>query len=184
MKRFLFCILLLAGLGVQVLPAQRSANAGSNAVAQSDRLSDDDGGVVQIVPPNAPASIQIKARVAPVMKSVRQVSIFLGAAWAEPGVRVRERDLSDLSGKLAELQNNNVMILPAAPSVEDFSDLTKAPVNDLTIQHKLTEMLNNKAIPLPTQERFTWFFWRREFNHLLAATRRALTTRLTTVQFI
>jgi hypothetical protein len=33
--------------------------------------------------------------------------------------------------------------------VEDFSDLSKGPVNDLTIQRKLVEMIGNHAIPPP-----------------------------------
>lgn len=151
MKRLALCTLIL-GFAVQALLAQQ-AGKGSNANAavrsQSDHLGDDDGGMVQIVPADAPAVAPAKAQVAPVMKSMRQVSVFLGTAWAEPVARSRERVLADLSDRLGELQNNNVTLLPASASVEDFSDLTKTTINDLVIQRKLTEMLNNKALPAP-----------------------------------
>lgn len=154
MKRLALCTLILA-LAAQAAPAQQPGKSGANSNVRSqpaDRLGDDDGGTVQIVPADAPAVKQNEARVAPLMKSVRQASIFLGTAWAEPAVRGRERILADLSDRLGELQTNKVNLLPSAPSVEDFTDLTKNSVNDLTIQQKLTEMLNNKAIPAPQTE--------------------------------
>lgn len=151
MKRLALCTLIL-GLGLQTALAQQSGKPNVNSDARSqaaDRLGDDDGGTVQIVPVDVATAKQSEARVAPMMKSVRQVSIFLGTAWAEPAARGRERILGDLSDRLGELQNNKVNILPSAPSVEDFTDLTKSAVNDLTIQQKLTQMLNSKAIPAP-----------------------------------
>lgn len=143
MKKFSLCVFVLVGFAVQNLFAQQTA--------APNRLSDDDGGVVQIVPVDAAATAPARNGGAPVMKSVRQVSIFLGAAWAEQESRQRERALSDLSGKLGELENSKTTVLPAAPGVEDFSDLAKTPVNDLAIQRKLTELLANKAIPTPDQ---------------------------------
>ena len=151
MKRLALCTLIL-GFAVQALLAQQ-AGKGSNANpvvrSQSDHLGDDDGGMVQIVPADVPAVEPAKEQVAPVMKSMRQVSVFLGTAWAEPVARSREGILNDLTGRLGELRNNNVTLLPATTSVEDFSDLTKTRVNDLFIQRKLTEMLNNRALPAP-----------------------------------
>ncbi len=141
MKRFAFSSFLILGFVLPALFAQRAP--------APNRLSDDDGGVVQIVPVDAQTSSPAGTTAAPVMKAVRQVSIFLGTAWAEQETRGRERVLMDLSGKVAELQTRHVQVLPAAPSVEDFSDLTKAPVNDLAIQGKFTEMLANKALPAP-----------------------------------
>jgi hypothetical protein len=138
MKKFTLCALIVAVFTLQNLWAQQAA--------VGNRLSDDDGGMVQVVPVDA-ATAPAKARTTPVMKSVRQVSIFLGSAWAEQETRIRERVLSDLSGKLGELQNSNITLLPASPSVEDFSDLSKTPVNDLAIQRKLSEMLANQSIP-------------------------------------
>jgi hypothetical protein len=141
MKRFTLCTFIMAGFAMQTMFAQQAAGP--------NRLSDDDGGVVQIVPVDAPATPPARTRTRSVMKSVRQVSIFLGTAWAEREARSRERILSDLTDKLGELQGSNTTVLPAAPSVEDFTDLTKTPMNDLAIQRKLTEMLMNKAIPAP-----------------------------------
>jgi len=113
-------------------------------------ISDDDGGTVQVVPVNLSAPGLRKAHAAPAMKSVQQVSIFLGAAWAGEKVRTREASLADLTGQthLVDLQNSHATILSVAPSVEDFTDL-KAPVNDLTIQGKLVDMLDSKTLPAP-----------------------------------
>lgn len=141
MKNFAFCAYMIVGFALQTLFAQQTTN--------SDRLSDDDGGVVQIVPVDAPATTPAKSRTAPVMKSIRQVSVFLGTAWAEQESRGRERILSDLSGRLGELQAVHTIILPPGTSVEDFTDLSKTTMNDLAIQRKLTEMLTNKALPTP-----------------------------------
>jgi len=152
MKRLNLCTLFLAGLfATQVMTAQKAAKPADLPAPTTNFISDDDGGVVQIVPTDLTPAGPRKANAAPVMKSVQQVSIFLGSAWAEQNVRSREAALSDLTGHahLAPLQNNNVSVLPAAPSVEDFVDLSKAPVNDLAIQHKLVEMIESKAIPAP-----------------------------------
>jgi AICAR transformylase/IMP cyclohydrolase PurH len=154
MKRLALCTLILA-LAAQTAVAQQPAKPKVNPDAHSqtsDRLGDDDGGTVQTVPVDTAAAKQSEAHAAPLMKSVRQVSVFLGTAWAERAARGRERILGDLADRLGELQNNKVNILPSAPSVEDFTDLTKSAVNDLTIQQKLTQMLNSKAIPAPQAE--------------------------------
>ena len=151
MKRLALSILLVT-LAVAMTMAQqtgKSNNTNSAVRSQSDHLGDDDGGSVQIVPADVPSEGPARAQSVPVMKSMRQVSVFLGTAWTEPEARGRERLLGDLTGRLGELRNNNVTLLPATASVEDFSDLTKTRVNDLFIQRKLTEMLNNKALPVP-----------------------------------
>ncbi len=149
MKKLNVCALFLAGLLVtQVATAQKAVQPKDLPVPTTNFISDDDGGVVQIVPTDlSPAGVR-KANTKPVMKSVQQVSVFLGSSWAEQNVRSREVNLSDLSGHLATLQNDHVNVLSAAPSVEDFADL-KGPVNDLTIQNKLVSMLESKALPAP-----------------------------------
>jgi hypothetical protein len=155
MKRLILCTLFLAGLfATQVVTAQKAVQPAAKPadlpVPTTNFISDDDGGVVQIVPTDLSAAGPRKANAAPVMKSIQQVSIFLGSAWAEQNVRPREATLSDLTSHshLAPLQSNNVSVLPAASSVEDFADL-KGPVNDLAIQSKLVEMLESKTLPAP-----------------------------------
>ncbi len=151
MKRLNVCALFLAGLlATQVATAQKAVQPKDLPVPTTNFISDDDGGVVQIVPVGLTPAGARKASTAPAMKSIQQVSVFLGSAWAEQSVRSREALLADLTGHahLAPLQNHNVSVLPAAPSVEDFADL-KGPVNDLTIQNKLVEMLESKALPAP-----------------------------------
>src|ERR1700724_1758594 len=103
MKRLILCTLFLAGLfATQVLTAQKAVQP---VVKPTDLpapttnfISDDDGGTVQIVPTNLSAAGTRKANAAPVMKSIQQVSVFLGSAWAEQNVRSREATLSDLTG--------------------------------------------------------------------------------------
>ena len=151
MKRMNLCALFLAGLfATQAMTAQKAAKPADLPVPTTNFISDDDGGVVQIVPVDLAPAGPRKANTTPVMKSVQQVSVFLGSAWADQNVRSREATLSDLTGhaRLAALQNDHVSVLPAAPSVEDFADF-KGPVNDLTIQNKLVSMLESKALPAP-----------------------------------
>jgi hypothetical protein len=152
MKRLILCTLFLASFfATQLLTAQKAVKP-ADLPASTNFISDDDGGVVQIVPADLTAAGPRKANAAPVMKSIQQVSIFLGSAWAEQSVRSREAQLADLAGHsapLAELEKNNTSILPASPSVEEFSDLPKGPINDLTIQSKLVDMLESKSIPAP-----------------------------------
>src|ERR1700694_1861179 len=156
MKRLTLCTLFLAGLfATQVMTAQKAVKPApqpANLPAPTTNfISDDDGGTVQIVPTSLAAPGPRKAHAAaPVMKSVQQVSIFLGRAWADQNVRSREAVLSDLTGHshLVELQNSHATILSAAPSVEDFTDL-KDPVNDLAIQGKLVDMLESKTLSAP-----------------------------------
>jgi len=151
MKRLILCTLFLAGLfATQVVTAQKAVKPADLPAPTTNFISDDDGGIVQVVPTNLAAPGPRKAHAAPVMKSVQQVSIFLGSAWADEKVRPREAALSDLTGHahLVELQNSHATILSVAPSVEDFTDL-KDPVNDLAVQRKLVDMLESKTIPAP-----------------------------------
>lgn len=155
MNRLALAILLLSGVAMSVAIQQNSA-ANSSSVdrpAELNLVFDDDGGKVQIVPPDAAASGQKTFHGGEVMKSAQQVSIFLGAAWGDRAVRSRQAALTDLgsqqSGGLEELKKNNVRGIAAAPGVDDFTDLSSAPVNDLAIQRKLSDLLASKTIPSP-----------------------------------
>ncbi len=153
MKRLILCTLFLAGITTLTATAQQASKPADTSTKGSF-VADDDGGLTEIVPADVTALSPREATAAPVMKSVFQVSIFLGAGWGDHPVRSREVGLLDLaaSGKnsgLAELHQHKVELLPAAPRVEDFTDLSKASVNDLTIQRKLVQMLEQKVIPAP-----------------------------------
>ncbi len=155
MKRLVFCTLLLAGLLMPALAVQQGAKPADTAPAKGNFVGDDDGGLTEIVAADPTAQGPRASDAAPVMKSVQQVSIFLGAGWGDQQVRSRQSRLLDLGASpakpaLADLRNKQVEVLPAAPRVEDFSDLSKGTINDLTIQRKLVEMLASHAIPAPT----------------------------------
>ncbi len=161
MNRLALSILLLLApaMFAQANSPAKAAASPAKAIASMDRpaepnlVFDDDGGKAQIVPPDLSAAV-MAFHGGEVMKSAQQVSIFLGSAWGDRSVRMRQTALLDLSATqaehLADLQKNNVRTIAAAPSVEDFTDLTNAPVNDLTIQRKLSDMLASKAIPAPS----------------------------------
>jgi hypothetical protein len=150
MKRLGVCALSMAGLLATQIVSSHEAVTSDRLQGQANFISDDDGGVVQIVPVGLTPSGPGKANTAPLMRSIQQVSIFLGSTWAEQGARNREAGLSDLAGDadLAPLRTHNVDVLPASPSVEDFADL-KGPLNDLTIQKKLLEMLTSSVLSAP-----------------------------------
>jgi len=152
MNRFVFCTLLLCGLATSVLTAQQSATM--DRPPEPNFLFDDDGGKVQIVPADLSVAGPKTFHGGAILKSARQVTIFLGAGWGDQQFRPREASLQDVgssAGKLqlAELQQHNIKTLRSAPQVEDFSDLSSSKVNDLTIQQKLSTLLENKAIPAP-----------------------------------
>ena len=160
MKRLIFGTLLLAGLAATAFAVQQS-NQSAQPVSSLDRpvepnfVFDDDGGQAQIVPADFSVAGEKKFHGGAVLKSAQQVSIFLGAGWGDQQFRGRESSLLDItatqgSTHLAELRNHNVTTLRAAPRFEDFSDLSKSRVNDLTIQQKLSDLLQSKAIPAPT----------------------------------
>jgi hypothetical protein len=152
-------MLLFAGLALP-LPAVQQATRVPDAPASLDRppepnfVFDDDGGKAQIVPPDFAVAGPKTFHGGAVLASAQQVSIFLGAGWGEQQFRGREASLFDIaatpqSTHLAELQKHNVKTLSASSRFEDFSDLTKTRVNDLTIQQKLSDLLQSKAIPAP-----------------------------------
>ena len=154
MKRLVFYILLFGGLATLAFASLQENKSADTPPANANFVADDDGGLTEIVPADPVKRGPRASGAVPVMKSVQQVSIFLGAAWGDQQARIRQTRLPDFGGNrselaLAELQHHNVEVVPAAPRVEDFSDLSKGPVNDLTIQRKLVEMLGNHAIPPP-----------------------------------
>src|SRR5260370_27947837 len=84
MKRPVFCALLLAGLATPAFTLQQG-NKSTNAPPAVDLpgepnfVFDDDGGAVQIVPPDLAVAGETKFHGGAVMASVKQVSIFLAA---------------------------------------------------------------------------------------------------------
>jgi hypothetical protein len=153
MKKFVFCALLLCGLATCVLTAQQSAII--DRPAEPNFLFDDDGGKVQIVPADFSTTGPKTFHGGAVLGAARQVSIFLGSGWGDQQFRPREASLLDITADTAnthliELQKHSIKTLRSAPRLEDFSDLSKSRVNDLTIQQKLSDMLQSKAIPAPS----------------------------------
>jgi hypothetical protein len=153
MKKLTFIALLIAGFASMALTAQQAARPVA-APGPTNFVADDDGGVVQIIPVGAAVAGPRKAAARPVMQSVQQVSVFLGHAWSDQDVRTRETALLDLaagagSSQFAELHKHNTKVLPAAPAVEDFTDLSQTTVNDLTIQSRLLDLLDRKILPAP-----------------------------------
>ena len=146
----LISILLLVIFPAGVLSAQQ---APPGMAAQPNFVFDDDGGAVQIVPADLATGGTRKFHGGAVMTSVQQVSIFLGSGWGDPNIRARETALLDLARdegpQFADLSKHNVRILAAGAVHEDFSDLSKVQLNDLVIQHKLSDMLANKSISAP-----------------------------------
>ncbi len=160
MKRPVFCALLLAGLATPAFTVQQG-NKSTNAPPAVDLpgepnfVFDDDGGAVQIVPPDFAVAGEKKFHGGAVMASVQQVSIFLGAGWGDQQVRPRQTVLADVtlnnnSVHVAEMRKHSIKTLRASPRLEDFGDLSKGRVNDLTIQQKLSDLLQVKAVPAPT----------------------------------
>jgi hypothetical protein len=149
----LYLVTLLMFL-VQFGVAQQQAAAPVDRPPEPNMVFDDDGGKVQIVPADLSAPAPKKFHGGAVLKSAQQVSIFLGSGWADTSIRVRQRSLGDLStsaanSQLAELASHKISLLPAAPPVEDFSQLSKTSLNDLDIQRRLEQMLETRAIRAP-----------------------------------
>ena len=159
MKRLLFSTLLFAGLALPLLAMQQAtrvpdAPSSPDRPAEPNFVFDDDGGKAQIVPPDFAVAGPKTFHGGAVLASAQQVSIFLGAGWGDQQFRGREASLFDIaaaskSTHLAELQKHNIKTLRASSRLEDFSDLSKTTVNDLTIQRKLSDLLQSKAIPAP-----------------------------------
>ena len=109
-----------------------------------------------------------------VLGSARQVSIFLGAGWGDQQFRSRETPLLDVAANqgnkhLAEMQSRNIKTMRPLPPLEDFADLTKSKVNDLTIQRKLSDLLESKAIPAPAPGTVYMIFLAPGINSTLGA---------------
>jgi hypothetical protein len=152
MKKLTWLVVPLAMFVIQLAAAQQSPTV--DRPAEPNLVFDDDGGKVQIVPADLSATGEKKFHGGAVMKQVQQISIFLGSAWGNTPARARQVALADVivnnnSPQTIELQKHSIKMLPAAPRAEDFSDLSKKPLNDLDIQRKLSEMLQSKAIPAP-----------------------------------
>src|SRR5260221_2556043 len=102
MKRLVFCALLLAGLATPAFTTQQG-NKSPGALPAVDRpaepnfVFDDDGGAVQIVPPDFAVAGEKKFHGGAVMASAQQVSIFLGAGWGDQQVRSRQTVLADVA---------------------------------------------------------------------------------------
>jgi hypothetical protein len=152
MKRFTLGALLLCGLATSVLAAQQATTI--DRPPEPNFVFDDDGGKAQIVPADLSVTGPKTFHGGPVLQSAGQVSIFLGAGWADQQVRSRQTPLVDVaatdeSSHIAELKSHNIRTLRSAPRVDDFSDLSGTPVNDLAIQQKLSDLLKSKAVPAP-----------------------------------
>jgi hypothetical protein len=169
MKKTTLCILLFGGLVSCALAAQQQATV--DRPAEPNFVFDDDGGKAQIVPTDFSVAEPKTFHGGAVLGSAQQVSIFLGAGWGNQQVRSRETSLLDVAGtgRVAELQKHNIKTLRASQQLEDFSDLSKAKVNDLTIQQKLSDLLQSRAIPAPTAGTVYVIFLAPEINSTLGA---------------
>lgn len=152
MRNFALCALLLCGLASGVLAAQQGPKI--DRPAEPNFVFDDDGGKVQIVPADFSVAGPKTFHGGPVLASARQVSIFLGAGWGDQQVRSRQTSLHNVTGEttgadLTELRSHNIRVNASASRFEDFTDLSATAVNDLTIQQKLSELLQSKTIPAP-----------------------------------
>ena len=153
MKKLALCTLLLCGLATRVLTAQQAATV--DRPAEPNLVFDDDGGRVQIVPADLSIAAPKTFHGGPLLSSAQQVTIFLGAGWGNEQFRSRQGSLLDVAATagnahIAELKKHNIRTLRALPHLEDFSDLSRTRVNDLTIQQKLSDLLRDKAIPMPS----------------------------------
>jgi hypothetical protein len=152
MNRFAPLVFLVAICAAQAPSGQQSAKT-LDRPGPANYIFDDDGGAVQVVPADLAASTTRTFHGGLVMTSVQQVSIFLGSGWANAKSRSRRPPLADLlagTEQTADLHKRNIKAIPAQPIYDDFGDLSKIPVNDLTIQRKLSELLQSRAIPSPT----------------------------------
>jgi len=158
MKRWMLSLMLIVAVAATAQSAKQEAK--DKEVPSMDRpvetnlVFDDDGGKAQIVPADLSAVGTRQFHGGAVMKEVQQVSVFLGGAWGDQQVRTRQAALLNLNAsqpgtKFADGQKHSVKVLSAAPSVDDFSDLSKSQVGDLTIQSKLAEMIEHGVLPQP-----------------------------------
>jgi ABC-type sugar transport system substrate-binding protein len=152
MKKLALCALLLCGLATCVLSAQKPVTI--DRPPEPNFVFDDDGGKVQIVPADFSVAAPKTFHGGSVLGAVRQVSIFLGAGWGDQQFRPRETSLANITAdksnvQLVELQQHNITAQRSASQLEDFTDLSQSKVNDLTIQQKLSDLLQNKTLAAP-----------------------------------
>src|SRR5437016_147448 len=107
MKRLAYSILFLA---LAVVAQQASKTPAIDRPSQPNFVFDDDGGAVQIVPADLALSGPKKFHGGAVLKSVQQVSIFLGSGWGDKGVRARQAVLFALlaNAPASELQTHHI----------------------------------------------------------------------------
>jgi hypothetical protein len=152
MARFACFIILLGAICAAQTPAGNQTAKNPDRPGPANYIFDDDGGAVQVVPADLAPSATKAFHGGPVMQSVQQVSIFLGSGWANATARSRRGPLADLFQGIqptVDFEKRNIKTLPAYPVHEDFADLAKVPINDLTIQRKLSDLLQTHAIPSP-----------------------------------
>jgi len=154
MKRNLFCILLLTVAVVLSANAQQPAPAVVDRPAEPNFVFDDDGGAVQIVPPDFAVAGEKKFHGGAVMASAQQ-SVFFWVPDGETSKSVRAKPSwlmwpPIMAALWLRCKSTASKTLRASPRLEDFGDLSKTRVNDLTIQQKLSDLLQSKAIPAPT----------------------------------
>ena len=168
MKRITLCLLLSGMLTTSVVLAQQSVKS-VDQPAQPNFVFDDDGGAVQVVPSDLAPTGPKQFHGGAVLKSVQQMSIFLGSGWGDEKVRTRQTALFDLlaGAQSSELQAHHIKSLPAGPKQEDFSRVTTAQLNDLAIQRRLADMLRDKALAAPTASTVFVIFLAPEVNSII-----------------
>src|SRR5437773_11834702 len=101
MKRLVYSILFLA---LAVAAQQAAKTPAIDRPSQPNFVFDDDGGAVQIVPADLALSGPKKFHGGEVLKSVQQVSIFLGSGWGDKSVRARQAALFDVLANTQALE--------------------------------------------------------------------------------
>jgi len=122
------------------------------------------------------------------MASAQQVSIFLGAGWADQPISPRESSLQDITAccreraRCPKCKSTTSKHCAHRRNWKKFHrPQQKATVNDLTIQQKLSDLLKSKAIPAPKAGTvFCCLSGSGCPNQPWAGCRPALTTLLTT----
>src|SRR6266700_7031637 len=109
-KRLRLFMLLFAAAAILGANAQQQAPV-VDRPAEPNFVFDDDGGAVQIVPPDFAVPGEKKFHGGTVMASDQQVSIFLGAGWGDQQVRGRQTALVDVANSgtpMAEMQKHSI----------------------------------------------------------------------------
>ena len=152
-------VVVLAGVARAQEPSravvgQGEAEAGA-AVEQP--LFDDDGGRVFVVRRDAGAPTGLHYHGGEVIAEPRQYNIFLGGAWAEPGLRRREATLSNLLSREGAgvdqlpLDGYGVknVYAPSESLEQAFDFPADRVISDLQIRAALEEMFRTGAIRGP-----------------------------------